>query len=506
MPADSSPTIRAAGGQPPLLSGAPEWAFVAVALAGAAMLRFWQLGRQPLWLDEAHTAAWVRSPWRECVFADPFHPPLFHGLVKLFVLVFGLSETTLRVLPAVFGVLTVFATWLLLKRLLPEAARAGLVLAAVSPTLIYYSQEARDYQLFIFLSVLSTWAFVRFQQTGRGLALYALLSVCLQYSHWFGAMVLLAHEIVFWTRSRRRCRQWLLARFLVLAGVLPWAVWALRDLPAEFPFLGGSRAKYLPLRPTVSWTRLLLGHGIAVGNFERRSQPLAQYLREEAWVLGPSLLLLGWLLVRGALRLLRETLTRELLACILLLPPVLAMGVGATADRYLSFQAPFLLAVIAVGLVGLGARARLLATLGCAAVFSFALLAYYASPGSLFGYRFRFAKESWPEAAQFVRSVGPDMIVFVPDYISEPFNWYWRPGPGRKVAGVPESGAMPELGRARRAAVVLSHTDGQERAVLAHFDACCRRVESRLFPAQAGIRVYIYDAALPSQSGAVWRP
>jgi 4-amino-4-deoxy-L-arabinose transferase-like glycosyltransferase len=506
MPAASTATIRAADGQRPLLSGAPEWAFVAVALAGAAMLRLWQLGRQPLWLDEGHTAAWVRGPWRECILADPFHPPLFHGLVKLFVLVFGLSETTLRVLPAIFGVLTVFATWLLLKRLLPEAARAGLVLAAVSPSLIYYSQEARDYQLFIFLSVLSTWAFVRFQQTGRGMALYALLSVCLQYSHWFGAMVLLAHEIVFWTRVRARCRQWLLARFLVLAGFLPWALWALTEVFGGIHFLGGSRPKHLLLRPAASWTRLLLGYGIAVGNFERRSQPLAQYLREDGPAVCPCLLLLGWLLLRGALRLGRETGTRELLACILLLPPVLALGVGATADRYLSFQAPFLLAVIAAGLAAVRGRARLLATLGCATVFSFALLAYYASPGSLFGYRLRYAKESWPEAVQEVRSVGPDMIVFVPDYISDAFNWYWNPGPERKVVGVPESGTIPDLGRARRAAVVLSHTNGQERTVLAHFDACCRRVESRLFPAQAGIRVYIYDAVLPSLGGDIQGP
>jgi len=506
MPAGSPATTQAAGGQRPLLSGAPEWAFVAVVLAGAAMLRFWQLGRQPLWLDEANTAAWVRSPWRECILADPFHPPLFHGLVKLFVLVFGLSETTLRVLPAVFGVLTVFATWFLLKRLLPEAARAGLLLAAASPSLVYYSQEARDYQLFIFLSVLSTWAFVRFQQTGRGLGLYALLSVSLQYSHWFGAMVLLAHEIVFWTRVRARCRQWLLARFLVLAGFLPWALWALTGVLGRIHFLGASRPKYLPLRPAVSWTCLLLGYGIAVGNFERRSQLLAQYLREEAWVFGPSLLLLGWLLVRGALRLLRETLTRELFAWVLLLPPVLALGVGATGHRYLSFQAPFLVAVIAMGLVGLAARARLLSALGCTVVFSFALLAYYASPGSLFGYRFRFAKESWPEAAQFVRSIGPDTIVLIPDYNSFAFNWYWRPGPGRKVVGVPEGGAIPELGRVRRVAVVLRPADEQQQAVLAHFDACCRRVESRLFPAQAGIQVYIYDAVLPSPGGDIQHP
>lgn len=465
--------------------------FVPIVLLGAGVLRFWRLDRQPLWLDEASTASWVARGWRD---ADPVHPPLHHALVKLFTTGFGLSAYTLRFLPAVFGVVTVWATWLLLKRLSPQAARTALVLAASAPFLIYYSQEGRPYGLLVLLSVLSTWSFMRFRQDGRGLALYAGLSICLMYSHLCGAMVLLSHEIVFWLYGRARWREWLIARFAVFLAFLPWAGWSLHELLGHIQFAGSHRPRYALLKPAQAWVRLLLGYGIAVSDVERRQQSLWRVLREESPVLIPALALFGWLLLRGASRLRGNRESRSFFACILLLPVALALAAGAGPERYLAFQAPFLLAVIAIGHCSLRPLARALSACACAAILTVALLAYYASPGSAFGYGLRFAKEDWPEAAAFVRSMNPDTIVLAPGYIADPFNWYWRPGHSRNIVEVPESGTMPGLGSARRVALVLSHTAGQEQALLVHFDATYRRVAERLFPAQMGIWVYVYDA------------
>jgi mannosyltransferase len=463
-------------------------------LLGAGLLRLWRLDRQPLWLDEAFTASWVASGWRNCILADPFHPPLYHAATKLFVSVFGLSEYTLRFLPAVFGALTVWATWLLLRRLSPQAARTALVLTAGSPFLIYYSQEARDYELLIFLSVLSTWSFVRFRQDGRGLALYAGLSICLMYSHLCGAMVLLSHEIVFWLYGRARWREWLIARLAVFLAFLPWAGWSFRELLGHVQSTASHRPRYALLKPAQAWVRLLLGYGIAVSDVERRQQSLWRVLREESPVLIPALALFGWLFVRGASRLRGNRESRSFFACVLLLPVAVVLAVGAGPERYLAFQAPFLLAVVAIGHSSLRPLARALSACACAAIFTLALLAYYAAPGSAFGYPFRFAKEDWPAAAAFVRSMNPDTIVLAPGYIADSFNWYWRSGSSRNVVELPESGVIPNLRSARRVALVVSHTAGEEQALLAHFDASYRRVAERLFPAQMGIWVYVYDA------------
>ena len=121
------------------------WLLLGVVVLGAA-LRAWRLGAQPLWADEGFSWVWAHLP-QSAIWGDaaPFetHPPLFYSLQRLW-LTFGDSEAAMRSLPALFGILTVpLVFWL--GRLV-GGTRVGLVaalLAATSPPLVAYSQEAR---------------------------------------------------------------------------------------------------------------------------------------------------------------------------------------------------------------------------------------------------------------------------------------------------------------------------------------------------------------------------
>ena len=172
-------------------------------VTSAAILRFAALSRQPLWLDEATDGSFAAHPFWNCVFAEHVHPPLYRTLLHFVVLGFGNSAAALRFLPVVFGILAVPAIALLARRLFPQVELTAATLVATSPFLIFFSQENRDYSLFILLALLSTVAFLRFRDTDGGLVLYCGLSILLLYTHYLAVFILLAHELVYWRYLHR---------------------------------------------------------------------------------------------------------------------------------------------------------------------------------------------------------------------------------------------------------------------------------------------------------------
>ena len=139
---------------------------------GGAIFRFAEVGSQPLWLDEATDASFAARSFWSCVFAEYVHPPLYRALLHYVVQGFGDSAVAVRFLPAVFGICAIPAVAILACQLLPEAELSATALVATSPFLIYFSQENRNYSLFILLTLLSTWALFRFKESGRYLAPY----------------------------------------------------------------------------------------------------------------------------------------------------------------------------------------------------------------------------------------------------------------------------------------------------------------------------------------------
>lgn len=119
-------------------------------LGVAAGLRFYNLGTQSLWSDEGNSAALAMRSLTEIAHdaANDIHPPLYYWLLRLWTQVFGVSETPLRSLSALLGVLLVLATTHLgsicFNRNIGLAA--GFI-AALAPFQVYYSQEARMYML-----------------------------------------------------------------------------------------------------------------------------------------------------------------------------------------------------------------------------------------------------------------------------------------------------------------------------------------------------------------------
>lgn len=464
--------------------------------ATAVCLRFAALGRQPLWLDEAADASFAQRPLYDCIFAEIVHPPLYRTLLHFVVLWFGDSAFVLRLLPALFGALAVVAAILLARRLWPQAVLSFSILTATSPFLIFYSQENRDYALFVLLTLLGTWTYLRFKQSGRGLWLYALFSLLLIYTHYLAVFVLLAHEWIYWRFSRRNTAAWIVARLAVAAAFAPWCWWVAGHYWSESRLFVPA-VWLVPL----ALLRFFLGYGIAAADTTRQAQSISAKLLQEAPVVLPSLALFFWLAYRG-IRNIAVTEVRELLAAMILAPwatlLLLAPWMQLAHDRYLVFQAPFLLLLVAGGFCSLPKRARIVAAASLGVVITFSLAAYFVAPATVFGYRFRYAKENWAGAARFIRQQHADAVVITPAYLRLPLDRYSL-GSAAEVSS--SSGSVPDLQGYQRVAVVISHATAEDKRLASEIASSYRLVAQAEFPSQNAIRVLVYEPAATKPVG-----
>lgn len=193
-------------------------------LALAAVLRLVGLGTESLWGDEILSVLASRGPWLDIVterttYNQPFYFLLLHGWIGLF----GESEFALRFPSAVFGVATVFFTFVLTRHLLDTRIALGAaLLVAVSPVMIWYSQEARFYALTTLLLVVSTYALIRYLETGRSffVIVYAVTAFLGSYTHYYFLPFVAAHNLValIWLLRARRGTdliKWLAAQLIV---------------------------------------------------------------------------------------------------------------------------------------------------------------------------------------------------------------------------------------------------------------------------------------------------
>jgi mannosyltransferase len=210
-----------------------HWLVLAV-MALAAAVRLPTLGQQSYWADEAATLSVLRTPLAD-MFSAIVHrestPPLYYLLARAWSAVTGLGEYGLRSLSAVAGIATVGLVCLAARRIagMRAGAIAG-VLAALSPLLVWYSQEARSYALlamFGALSFLCATQAVDATDDGprpwRALACWGLAAVLALCTHYF-AVLFVAPEAVWLLLRRRRARWPVTAVGAAALALLPLAL------------------------------------------------------------------------------------------------------------------------------------------------------------------------------------------------------------------------------------------------------------------------------------------
>jgi mannosyltransferase len=350
----------------------PAFAMVAALTALAAVLRFYGLGHQGFWFDEANTALLVHfSPGKMLglIPQSESTPPLYYCVAWVWARVFGDGEAGLRSLSALAGVLVVPVAYGVAAKLISR--RAGVIaagLTACSPLLIWYSQEARSYELLVLLTGLSLLAFVyaRAAPTTRVLVLWVLAAAASLATHYYAALAVAPQAV--WLLAEHRDRRGVRIAVAIVAvcglALIPLAVsqngtghdaWIasapfaprLRQIIPQF--LIGTNAPDRTVVKYLAFALALVALGLlafrARGS-ERRGPLVAGGLALGGFVLGLVLVLVGF----------DDLITRNILALWL---PAAVMVAGALALP----RAHIAGIAIAVGLCAIG----VFATVGIAA-------------------------------------------------------------------------------------------------------------------------------------------
>jgi hypothetical protein len=167
----------------------------------AAFLRFATLGSQSLWYDEAFTPVHVLRASLGATLHNVVHtentPPLWYVLEWGLSRLLGSGAVALRLLSALAGIATVPVAWAIGAELQgPHTRRAAILTAALvasSPLLVWYSQEARAYGLFVLsasLALLCCVRALRDPSTGR-LWAFALAASLALLTHYFAVFLLI---------------------------------------------------------------------------------------------------------------------------------------------------------------------------------------------------------------------------------------------------------------------------------------------------------------------------
>ncbi len=225
---------------------------LAAVVLAAALLRFWAIGRQGFWYDEAVTGWLLRGSPGQLLAAIPrteSTPPLYYLIAWGWVRVFGDTEAGLRSLSAVCGAAAVPVAFAAARELVGRrAGLAAAVLIAVNPLLVWYSQEARAYSLLVLTSGVAFWMFARARTdpTPRRLAAWGIAGAAALCTHYFAVFLLMPEAL--WLLADRRAG--LRPRLLAVAIVGGTGL-ALASMALSQRFHATSWLATMPLRARV---------------------------------------------------------------------------------------------------------------------------------------------------------------------------------------------------------------------------------------------------------------
>lgn len=163
--------------------------------------------------------------------------PLYTVAMRPWISLTGDSAFALRFISALFGTLAIPLTFILGRRLLGLAVGlTGAGLVALSPHLVWYSQEAKMYGVILALGLLSVYALRRALDSDRSGARWWVAMVVATtlafYSHILTALLIPLHitlGLIWWPRTRRHWRGTLIALSCLTLPYLPLLIWQARN-------------------------------------------------------------------------------------------------------------------------------------------------------------------------------------------------------------------------------------------------------------------------------------
>jgi mannosyltransferase len=375
-------------------------------------LRFYNLGFNSIWLDEAATLSFARQSlsqiW-EITATGEFNPPLFNWIEHL-MLMFGNSEVVLRFIPALVGTLSIPFIYLLGKEAVNR--NTGIIAAAFLAFSIFhigYSQDARAYTLMLFFLLIAAWFAFRGIKNGKvidflGFGLFSALAV---YTHFYAyvmvGILVIWSFVVLIIRHRQNLRM-----------MVPWLYGVIFFVIVSLPMI------ILTVNLFMIRTSKAVTYGFQ--GIPMIAETLMQFSGSEMYFA----VILIFLVIAGAVTMWKhEKPTLLFIAMAVILTFVLSY--------LLSFRMPmiprYLIFLLPVFFIAAASVWRYLCPIlkDGKAVYAMLAVALLISVPAIGAYYSQFQKEDWRGFAQGFSSMtgNGDVVVVLPGYISMPFDYYY---------------------------------------------------------------------------------
>ena len=176
------------------------WMLVALAIVlVAAITRLWDLGARSYNHDEAIHAweSWKLYTGQGYIHNPTYHGPFLYHITALMYFLFGTSDYTGRLAPALFSIASVIAIFYLRPWLGRRGSLVAAALAVISPALLYYGRFIRHDVFSVFFTLLMFLGILNYLKTRRDWYLYLLvLGMALYFSNMETAFI---QTFAFWS-------------------------------------------------------------------------------------------------------------------------------------------------------------------------------------------------------------------------------------------------------------------------------------------------------------------
>lgn len=155
-----------------------------------------------MWFDEVYSWNLSLDTPKDiiAIASGDIHPPLFYIVLKAWTNMFSDSVFSMRMLSTLLSMLSMLFLFNICREIKITEKRIifVLILYAVSPLNIYYSQEVRMQSLNLFLTIGSTFFFLRFLNSKKNThgILWALFAALSLYTHYFALLILFSQVII----------------------------------------------------------------------------------------------------------------------------------------------------------------------------------------------------------------------------------------------------------------------------------------------------------------------
>lgn len=386
----------------------------------ATILRLINLN-QSLWLDEAinvvsakHFGFW---DFVTKYSLGDFHPPGYFALLWIWTRLGGYGEIWVRLPSVIFGIATVWITYLIGREMFnKKAALLAALFMAIAPLHVYYSGEARMYSLATFAATLSFYFFWKVIKKGNRVDLVGLgvSNTLVLYSDYLVYLIFPAQFLYLIIWNRKVLKRFLIPWTINLFALIPWILIfpkqlstgtvAASTLPGWASVVGGAGFKELALIPLKTFFGRI--------SFENK----AFYGLLAAAVAG----IYGWILfdikkIDGAVR---------ILICWILVPVTLAFLISFFIPILSYFRMIFILPplylLLAKGIDNLSVHKVFwkLAVLIICSISLLSLSIYYLNP--------KFQREDWRGAVLSIDQMAQEngTILFESNNLPLPFIYY----------------------------------------------------------------------------------